>query len=455
MAELDPKAWQPVLQDAFHPPSASRAVAKAVLGTTVNFHRSYEKSIPNWRWPLWSQGLDAIAGRTQKDATPKQWWTEKLFGDDYGRESPPRFEAIQVGLNKHCQSMSEGGMVIAYEKANEVQHLVLTINPVYGGKMVEVTADESQKEDVERLFHEIAKWSRENNFFKGQTVDPMGKFLDLEDVDEADLILEPALKEALFRNVASMIEKGPEYEKYGIPSKRGIIMAGPPGTGKTLSMKVLAKRLDCSFIWVTPRHIEELDGLSHIYDFAREIAPTVVLLEDADSFSIDRRLGQFNPMLGELLQSLDGLVSNKGVITILSSNYAEVLDSALTQRPGRFDVKLKFNPPQGPQAFELLKRVLEKRNVALQGNPDVLRKSAFAMAECGASGAFIVEAVNLASMFAVERGQGGERLTLTETDIQEATQQIILSLSMGAETEKSVANEGIFKWGAWYAAPGG
>lgn len=455
MGELDPKTWQPVLQDAFHPPSIARKVAKEVLAATTNFHRSYEKRVPGWRWPLWTQGLDAMAGQAQKDAPRGGWWTEKMFGDDWGREGAPRFESVQVGPKEHRQVMSEGGRVIGYEKAGEPHYFVLTVNPVYGGRMIEATAADNQQEDVERFFREITEWSREHNFFKGAKVDPMGKFLDLEDVTEEDLILEPTLKADLFRNVASMIEKAPEYAKYGIPSKRGIIMAGPPGTGKTLSMKVLAKRLDCSFIWVTPRHIEQLDGLSHIYDFAREIAPSVVLLEDADAFGIDRRLGQFNPLLGELLQSLDGLVSNKGVITILSSNFAEVLDSALTQRPGRFDVKLKFNPPQGPQAFELLKRVLEKRNVALHGNPDVLRQSAFALAEHGASGAYIVEAVNLASMYAVERGQGGERLTLTPDDVARATQETIKALAMGSETEKSVASEGLYKWGAWYAAPGG
>ena len=455
MPELDPKQWQPVLQDAFHPPSTFRKVANEVLGASTNLHRSYEKRVQDWRWALWSQGLDAVAGRTQKDATSGQWWTGKMFGDDWGRESAPSFQTVQVGPKEHRQAMSEGGMVIGYEKSGQPHHLVLTVNSVFGGKVVGVMAVDNQREDVERLFREVAEWSQENNFFKGAKVDPHGKFLDLEDVDEDDLVLEPTLKAELFRNVASMIEKAPEYSKYGIPSKRGIIMAGPPGTGKTLSMRVLAKRLDCSFIWVTPRHIEQLDGLSHIYDFAREIAPSVVLLEDADAFGIDRRLGQFNPLLGELLQSLDGLESNKGVITILSSNFADVLDSALTQRPGRFDVRLEFNPPAGPQAFELFQRTLAKRNVSLRGNPDVIRKSAFALAEHRASGAYIVETINLASIFAVERGQGGERLSLTEQDITEATQQIIQSLARGAETEKSVASEGIYKWGAWYAAPGG
>lgn len=454
MGDLDPQAWQQVLQDAYHPPRAARRVAKEVLATDIGFHRSLEKRVPGWRWPLWATALEAVVNRAEKDAEAGQWWTDRLFGTEWGQESPPKFESVQTGPDTHQKVMSEGGRVVAYNKGGEAHRIVLAVEPVFGGRRVEVTASDDQMEDVDRLLREVAAWSREHNFFKGQKVNPMGQFLRLEDVSEEDLILAPALKDALFRNVASMIEKGPQYAKYGIPSKRGIIMAGPPGTGKTLSMKVLAKRLDCSFLWVTPRHIEELDGLSHVYDFAREIAPTVVLLEDADAFGIDRRMGQFNPLLGELLQSLDGLVSNNGVITILSSNFAEVLDSALTQRPGRFDVKLRFDPPEGPQAFELIQRTLSKRSVAFQGNPETLRQAAFKLAEHRASGAYIVETVNLASMLAVERDQGGARLVLTEADIAEATQQIIGTLALGSETEKSVASEGIYKWGAWYAAPG-
>jgi len=449
---LDPKAWQPVLHDSFHPPSVHRLVAREVIPVSPDLHRSFNVSVPDWRWPLWASALDAVAGEATKGKAKSGWWTEKLFGDDWGRPGPPEFGMIQVGPKKSRSAIMDGGAVIAYERGGEKSRLVLSVHPVMMAHRISLVGTDAQREDAERFFRDIDGWIAANNFFKGQKIDPFGEFLELDDVDEADLVLPAALKEDLFRNVAQMIERAPEYARFGIPAKRGIIMAGPPGCGKTLSMRVLAKRLPCSFIWVTPRHLEKLNGLSHVYDFAREIAPSVVLLEDADAFGIDRRLGQFSPVLGELLGILDGVVANKGVVTILSSNFAEVLDSALTRRPGRFDVKLNFNPPAGPEAFEMLRRTIERRKVVLSGDPESLRKAAFALAEQGASGAHVVEVANYASMLAVERGRGkGVRLTLDRQDIEDATKRVLASLGAEADTEKALATEGVLKWGGWPA----
>lgn len=447
-AAFDPKSWQPILHDSFHPPSVHRLVAREVIPAAPDLHRSFNAEVPDWRWPLWVSGLDAVAGMAQKSGA--EWRTERQFGDDWGRPGPPEFGSIQVGPKDTRTALMAGGAVVAYERGGETRRLVLSIHPVMGGRRVSLVGTDAQREDAERLFRDIGDWAVAHNFFKGQKVDPFGGFLELDDVDEADLVLAPGLKEELFRNVAQMIERAPEYARFGIPAKRGIIMAGPPGCGKTLSMRVLAKRLPCSFVWVTPRHLQKLDGLAHVYDFAREIAPSVVLLEDADAFGIDRRLGQFSPVLGELLGILDGVVANKGVITILSSNYAEVLDSALTRRPGRFDVKLHFNPPGGPEAFEMLRRTVERRHVALAGDPESLRKAAFALAEHHASGAHVVEVANYASMLAVERGRGkGARLVLDRQDIEDATKRVLASLGVEAETEKALADEGVLKWGGW------
>jgi ATP-dependent 26S proteasome regulatory subunit len=313
-----------------------------------------------------------------------------------------------------------------------------------------VLAKDDQQADVEEFFTDINKWIGENNFYKGQKIDASGKFLNLADVTEDDLILPKDIKRELFRNVSQMVEKYEDYAKFGIPAKRGLILAGPPGNGKTLSCKVLAKQLDCTFIWVTPRHLKDMDGVSHIYEFARELAPSVVLLEDADVFGLDRRLGEFSPMLGELLNNLDGFEENKGVITIMSSNYAEMLDSALTQRPGRFDTKLLVTAPEPEEGHRLILRTLQKRQLVFSGDPGMLRGAANQLAEVRASGAYVVEMVNYASMLAVERGRGGgSRLQIDAADINDSVARIMASLELNDQTEKAVINEGVYKWGSW------
>lgn len=446
MSELDPEKLRSVLTDAFHPLNYSREVAGEVLGTPVSQHRTIEKSIPAWRWPLWGTAFEDM---TKEGVS--QFRRTRVFGGQWHREGAPGYSMVQVGLNKERSVLSEGHAVIETPKAK----FVLEIFPVPRSIIIRAVANDCDKEIVSDFFKEMNAWITANNFFRKQKVDAAGRFLNLAELDERDLILPEDIKRELFRNVSAMVEKAEVYARFGIPSKRGIILAGPPGNGKSMSLKVLAKTLDCSFILATPRQVMEADGFSQIYEFAREIAPSVVLLEDADVFGLDRRLGTFSPLLGELLNITDGVVENKGVITVLTSNYAEILDSALTNRPGRFDTRIVVGPPGPKEAFEIIRRTLEKRKVVYVGDPNTLKSFAQSLADSRASGAYVVEVVNYASMLAVERGRGtAQHLRLDAKDMKDSVDRVVATLLMNSQTEKSLAGENLYKWGAWYAGGG-
>jgi AAA+ superfamily predicted ATPase len=441
------KSLKETMTDSYHPERYLTQVAREVLGVDSLQHREFGKSVPMWRWPLWGVAFDELTNKA--DAA---WKSERIFGTDWHREDAPSFSMVQVAPNKERSVINSGSAVIAYDNGGQSRRFVLDISPqpFAGTVVVRALAQDDQQEKVEEFFGAVNKWIKENNFYKGQKLDANGKFLNLSDVTEDDLILPEETKKELFRNVAQMVEKWEDYAKFGIPAKRGLILAGPPGNGKTLSCKVLAKKLDCTFIWVTPRHLEKMEGISQVYEFARELAPSVVLLEDADVFGIDRRLGDFNPMLGELLNNLDGFEENKGVITIMSSNYAEMLDSALTQRPGRFDTKLLVTAPEPEQAHRLILRTLQKRQLVFAGDPGMLRGAANKLAEAHASGAYVVEMVNYASMLAVERGRGGgSHLHIDAKDIEDSVERVMVALHFNDITEKAVLNEGVYKWGGW------
>lgn len=442
---LNPKDWERPLADGFHPRSFVKQVSIETLGKDVTLHRTFERAIPSWRWPLWGVAFEEIT--TGKGS---EFQRTRLFGDDWHRESAPNFMMVPVALGKERSVVADGCSVIKHSSGE----FVVNIFRIPRANVMQVVGTEETKGIAEKFFGALDKWVKENNFYRGQKIDARGKFLHLADVEEADLVLPADIKRELFRNVSQMVEKWEDYARFGIPGKRGVIMAGPPGNGKTLACKVLAKKLDCTFMWCTPRHVMEADGFSEIYEFAREIAPTVVLLEDADVFGLDRRIGGFSPLMGELLNCLDGLVDNKGVITVLSSNYAEVLDTALTHRPGRFDTKLMIGPPEPPEAFELLRRTMETRKVGFTGDVSALKQAASMLAESHASGAYIVECVNYAMILAVERGRGlGKQLRMDVKDLQDSVSRIVASLSMNGATEKAVREEGLFKWGSWGSAP--
>jgi transitional endoplasmic reticulum ATPase len=74
---------------------------------------------------------------------------------------------------------------------------------------------------------------------------------------------------------------------------------------------------------------------------ARQVAPTVVLLDEIDSLAPQRGTGSGEPAVTErvvnsLLAELDGLEELQGVLVIGATNRPMLLDNALL-RPGRFD----------------------------------------------------------------------------------------------------------------------
>ena len=60
------------------------------------------------------------------------------------------------------------------------------------------------------------------------------------------------------------------------------------------------------------------------------------------------------------LNCLNGVSSNEGVVTIATTNYPENLDLALTDRPGRFDLKIVMDLPNSKARQYILLKYLEE-----------------------------------------------------------------------------------------------
>lgn len=156
-----------------------------------------------------------------------------------------------------------------------------------------------------------------------------------------DMTLSPDVRKALEEDILKFFDAADVYDRYGIPWKRGVLLHGPPGNGKTRAIRALLNQLQKPAIVV--RSIKgdqrtEAQGLSAIFRRAREMAPSVVVFEDVDSVISSRCLSSF-------LNELDGIVQNRGVLTIATTNYPDRLDPALRDRPSRFDRKIEFASP--------------------------------------------------------------------------------------------------------------
>ena len=150
------------------------------------------------------------------------------------------------------------------------------------------------------------------------------------------------------REGVEMPLKSPEsFRRLGIRPAKGFLLFGPPGTGKTLLAKAVAREAQANFVATKSADLlskwygESEQQVSRLFQRARQVAPTVIFIDEIDSLAPVRGGGLGEPAVTErvvntLLAEMDGLEELQGVVVIAATNRPNLLDPALL-RPGRFD----------------------------------------------------------------------------------------------------------------------
>jgi SpoVK/Ycf46/Vps4 family AAA+-type ATPase len=141
--------------------------------------------------------------------------------------------------------------------------------------------------------------------------------------------------------VFGFLKSTDRYNKLGI-NKRGVLMYGPPGTGKTTIGNIICNEApESTVILITPELILENNNgkqsIKLLYMLADFVSPAVIFLEDLDLFAEDRDNSQGDIALGGLMNVLDGVNQVKNAVTVATTNRLELIEKALSNRPGRFD----------------------------------------------------------------------------------------------------------------------
>lgn len=226
------------------------------------------------------------------------------------------------------------------------------------------TLPEHRHEWLKRLLPKLREWSDANHFYRNQAITAQGEFVKFEsDATLEDVILHPDTRLALRRNCIDLLAYSELYKANKIPLRRGIVLHGPPGTGKTSIGRALAQQCNATFILCTPGMLVEPKDVRRVFKWARRFAPTILFFEDVDMVAGNRHDGGRGGVLGEFLSGLDGLDSSGGVITIATTNDLRSIESALKDRPNRFDCVLEIGALQKEQRLEYLQR-WSQRNTA-------------------------------------------------------------------------------------------
>jgi chaperone BCS1 len=152
-----------------------------------------------------------------------------------------------------------------------------------------------------------------------------------------------AEKNELISDVREFCNSEEEYVDYGIPYKRNYLFYGPPGTGKTSTITAIASEFNfgiCLLNFGT-----DLEDNEFIRLMSRIPENYILVLEDIDSLFIDNRTQGKNSLVSfsTLLNTLDGIARRQKLITFMTTNFKDKLDSAL-MRPGRVDKIIEFKP---------------------------------------------------------------------------------------------------------------
>lgn len=192
----------------------------------------------------------------------------------------------------------------------------------------------------EVMVFERDQWTRDRSFYRA-----------IQSASFDQIVLEDSLKAQIVADIERFFASRDLYRELGLPWKRGALFVGPPGNGKTLTIRALAKHLKVpvlyakSFVGSHDVHY----GIRSVFQRARQTPGCMMVLEDLDTLVTDHNRSFF-------LNELDGFSRNEGLCIIATTNHPEALDSAIVERPSRFDRKYHFTLPAKP----LRRRMVEQ-----------------------------------------------------------------------------------------------
>lgn len=246
-------------------------------------------------------------------------------------------------------------------------------------------------------------------------------FLRRPSVDAEDVILPDGVLDEVVQHVIDIGAHRDLLRKAGQHLKRGVLLYGPPGTGKTLTVRHLLTR---SLNTTPPATVVLLTGSSIRFigaaaEIARTFTPSIVVLEDIDLVAMERHASP-QPLLFEVLEALDGLDGDADVAFVMTTNRVEVLERALTERPGRVDLAVEVPLP----ALRERERLFRRYAHGLPLSDEAL--AAAAAATEGVTGSFAKELMRRSVLIAANRGEdvSDEHLRAALADLSSGRQQL-------------------------------
>jgi transitional endoplasmic reticulum ATPase len=271
-----------------------------------------------------------------------------------------------------------------------------------------------------------------------------------------------AARDRLKEGVELPLRHPEAFRRLGIRPAKGFLLYGPPGTGKTLLAKATARESQANFIATKSSDLlskwygESEQQIARLFARARQVAPTVIFIDELDSLVPARGGGLGEPQVTErvvntILAEMDGLEELNNVVLIGATNRPNLIDPALL-RPGRLDELIYVGTPDAAGRRRILAIHTEDMPLA----PDVDLESLAQRTE-RFSGADLEDLVRRAGLTALRRGLDADKVTMADFEAALAETRASVTPEMLEEYERiqqTLKSEAVRPSGIGFVLPG-
>lgn len=373
-----------------------------------------EEDVPRHRFVDWDIALEEMASRDPEaqlvgmggGASRYNTSLSEITGREWDSYPLGQVEYVNVpsGPGQTRQTVSLGLRMFTYQDQPVV---VKQTRPRYTHDACELEAVSPDPQLTAAFLDEARALADNLSILRGKVVsidededsDLAYNFLAREEVSAEDVVLPDGALERLHAHTVGVAANADKLRSLGQHLKRGVLLYGPPGSGKTHTVRHLLGLLPEHTVLVLRG--KSLNHIATASRAARMLQPSVVVLEDVDLVAEERSFGgdADNPVLFDVLDSVDGLDADVDVTFLFTTNRIDVLEAALAQRPGRVDLAVEVPLPDEASRLRLLRVYGRELSLSDEALEEAARRSD------GVTGSFAKELMRRTVLRAVARGE--------------------------------------------------